>query len=61
MRLTETNQPTVTQTSTITVFAAAPRIVLNEYNAVGSADSHINLDGDSRLGRIEGNGGDWLE
>jgi hypothetical protein len=61
MRLTETNQPTVTQTSTITVFAAAPRIVLNEYNAVGSADSHISEDGDLRLGRIEGNGGDWFE
>ncbi len=46
--------------------SAAP-VILNEYNAVGST-KHLEEDdfvgstkADSRLGRIEGNGGNWFE
>ena len=49
------------QTSTITVFNTQPKVVLNEYNAVSGTSLHASLDGDLRLGRIEGNGGDWFE
>lgn len=38
-----------------------PPLVLSEYNAVNSSD-FLGDDGyDTRLGRIEGNGGDWFE
>jgi len=52
---------TVDQSYTITVFNTQPKVVLNEYNAVGGANLHASLSGDLRLGRIEGNGGDWFE
>ena len=51
----------VDQSYTISVFNTQPRIVLNEYNAVSGTSLHASLDGDLRLGRIEGNGGDWFE
>lgn len=42
-------------------FAGSTSLVLNEYNAVKS-DEFLKNDGiDCRFGRIEGNGGDWLE
>lgn len=52
---------TVDQNYSINVYAAQPRIVLNEYNAVGSTSLHSSSVGDLRLGRIAGNGGDWFE
>ncbi len=61
LRLSVPGQPQVELTAPITVFSAQPRIVLNEFNAVGGSDLHTSLDGDLRLGRIEGNGGDWFE
>ena len=61
LRLSVTNQTAVDLTGLITVFAAQPRVVLNEYNAVGPTSLHASLAGDLRLGRIEGNGGDWFE
>jgi len=51
----------VDQSYTISVFNTQPRIVLNEYNAVAGTSLHGSADGDLRLGRIEGNGGDWFE
>ncbi len=45
----------------------AASVILNEYNAVGS-DKHLDENAygdsdkaDSRLGRIQGNGGNWIE
>lgn len=61
LRLSVPGQTPVEQTSLVTVFAAQPRIVLNEYNAVGSTSMHASQTGDLRLGRVEGNGGDWFE
>ena len=61
LRLTVTGQTPVELTGTITVFNTQPKVVLNEYNAVGGTSLHASLDGDLRLGRIEGNGGDWFE
>ena len=43
------------------------RLALNEYNAVsgskylGGGDNSVSEPADSRLGRIQGNGGDWFE
>jgi hypothetical protein len=61
LRLAVSGQTPVELTGVITVFAAQPRIVLNEFNGVGASDLHASLAGDLRLGRIEGNGGDWFE
>jgi len=61
LRLSVSGQSPVELTGVITVFAAQPRIVLNEFNGVGASDLHASLAGDLRLGRIEGNGGDWFE
>ena len=44
LQLTELNQPTVIQTSTITVFNTQPKVVLNEYNAVSGTSLHASLD-----------------
>lgn len=46
------------------ILAAGPAhagLVLNEYNAVGSTKFLKNDNSDSYLGRIEGNGGNWIE
>jgi hypothetical protein len=61
LRLEVSGQTPVELTGVITVFAAQPRIVLNEFNGVGATSLHASLAGDLRLGRIEGNGGDWFE
>ena len=61
LRLSVSGQTSVELTGTITVFNTQPKVVLNEYNAVGGANLHASPDGDLRLGRIEGNGGDWFE
>ena len=61
LRLTVDGQTPVDLTGVITVFNTQPRIVLNEYNAVAGTSLHGSADGDLRLGRIEGNGGDWFE
>ena len=58
----------VTQIYTISVAPTNTPIILNEYNGV-APDSYLNggdvddVDGatDSKLGRIEGNGGAWME
>lgn len=41
--------------------AGSTNIVLNEYNAVKSGEYLKNGGADGRFGRIDGNGGDWLE
>ena len=61
LRLSVAGQTTVELTGIITVFNTQPKVVLNEYNAVSGTSLHASLDGDLRLGRIEGNGGDWFE
>jgi hypothetical protein len=61
LRLSVVGQTTVELTGIITVFNTQPKVVLNEYNAVSGTSLHASLDGDLRLGRIEGNGGDWFE
>ncbi len=61
LRLEVTGQDPVEQTAPITVFAAQPKVVLNEFNGVADNEFHASLEGDLRLGRIEGNGGDWFE
>jgi len=61
LRLSVSGQTPVELTGLITVFAAQTRIVLNEFNAVGASSLHADPAGDLRLGRIEGNGGDWFE
>jgi len=61
LRLSVTGQTPAELTGTITVFNTQPKVVLNEYNAVSGANLHASPDGDLRLGRIEGSGGDWLE
>jgi len=61
LRLSVSGQAPAELTGTITVFNTQPKVVLNEYNAVGGANLHASLSGDLRLGRIEGNGGDWFE
>ncbi len=61
LRVEVPGQTPVEQTGLVTVFAAQPRVVLNEYNAVGGSNFHDDLTGDLRLGRVEGNGGDWFE
>ena len=60
-----------TETYTLYVFSGANPVLVNEYNAVGDGDflnggsAESDDDGgtasDSHFGRIEGNGGDWLE
>ena len=52
---------TVDQTYAITVFAAQPQIILNEYNGVSGGKFLSGGAADSRLGRIDGNGGNWIE
>ena len=59
--LSVAGQTTVELTGSITVFNTQPKVVLNEYNAVSETSLHASLDGDLRLGRIEGNGRDWFE
>jgi len=61
LRLSVVGQTTVELTGIITAFNTQPKVVLNEYNAVSGTSLHASLDGDLRLGRIEGNGGDWFE
>ncbi len=39
--------------------AAPPGLILNEWNSVSS--SNFLLNGDTRLGSLQGNGGDWFE
>lgn len=49
---------------TCLVLAAAPAhagLVLNEYNAVGSTKFLKNDNADTYFGKIEGNGGNWIE
>ena len=52
---------TVDQTYAITVFAAQPLVVLNEYNGVSGGKFLGGGAADGRLGRIDGNGGNWIE
>lgn len=61
LRLEVAGQTTVEQTGTVTVFPAQPRIVLNEFNAVAPTSVHASSEADLRLGKVEGNGGDWFE
>ena len=61
LRLSVAGQTAVELTGSVTVFNTQPKVVLNEYNAVSETSLHASLDGDLRLGRIEGNGGDWFE
>lgn len=52
---------TVDQAYAITVFAAQPQVILNEYNGVSGGKFLSGGAADSRLGRVEGNGGNWIE
>ena len=52
---------TVDQTFALSVFAAQPQVVLNEYNGVSGGKFLSRGAADSRLGRIDGNGGNWIE
>ena len=61
LRLSVAGQTTVELIGSISVFNTQPKVVLNEYNAVSETSLHASLDGDLRLGRIEGNGRDWFE
>ena len=52
---------TVDQTYAMTVFASQPQVVVNEYNGVSGGKFLSGTGADSRLGRIDGNGGNWIE
>jgi|GEM_PF-1121921 len=51
----------VDQTYFLTTFASQPSVVLNEYNGVSGGKFLSGGAGDARLGRIDGNGGNWIE
>ena len=61
LRLTTAGQTAVDQTYLLTTFASQPSVVLNEYNGVSSTKFLTGGAADARLGRIEGNGGNWFE
>lgn len=50
----------VEKTFTLTVFPVSSPVILNEYNAVGGADS-LATGPDTFFGSVPGNGGDWIE
>lgn len=55
---------TTTQDYLISIAPSLSPIILNEYNAVSNnnfLDGEDSLETDANLGRIEGNGGDWIE
>ncbi|NBT24601.1 hypothetical protein EBT11_08180, partial [bacterium] len=60
LRLTS-GSSSVDQTYLLTTFAIQPSVVLNEYNAVSGGKFLDKGGADARLGRIDGNGGNWIE
>ena len=48
-------------TGSFVFLSASEPILLNEYNAVGGSKFLKDDKSDSTLGRIEGNGGNWIE
>jgi hypothetical protein len=52
------------QSFNLTVFHSAPKVILNEYNAVSGSNligGSLATAVDTHFGRIAGNGGDWVE